>query len=193
MKGILFKSEMVRAIIADIKTETRRIGGLEEVNKNPNYWVFLGNAEKVGMPRISFAIMRNKNSISSFYFRYKYQPGDIVYVKETYLIDKIDGIYYRADAAKMEDYNPKDCKWKSAMFMPEKFSRIHLKIKSVHIKRLQYIDNNGAISEGTPDIRTPENGYDMRDCYGALWNSINKTPYSWNDNPWVAVYKFERV
>jgi len=160
MKGILFKVEMVRAILDNRKKQTRRVIK-RECELDP----------------------RNL----------KYQPGEIVYVKETYLIDEVDGIYYRADAEKMEDYDPSECKWKSAMFMPEKFSRIHLKITAVRVERLQEIDCNDAFAEGTPDKRTMQNNYDLRDCYHILWNSINKPPYSWSDNPFVAVYIFERT
>ncbi len=38
MKGILFKPEMIQAIIEGRKTVTRRLDGLKEINKGPDTW-----------------------------------------------------------------------------------------------------------------------------------------------------------
>ena len=84
-------------------------------------------------------------------------------------------------------------KWRPAMFMYRWASRIDLEITGIRVERLQDITNNDALAEGTPDIRTIENGYDMRDCFRALWDQINGKTHPWDTNPWVWVIQFKKV
>ena len=88
--------------------------------------------------------------------------------------------------------------------MPKDACRILLKCVSVHAERLQDIDEQSAINEGIERIK--EDGmlsfrsyavkYDA--CcfpivsYQTLWQKINGRD-SWNKNPFVWVYKFERI
>jgi len=72
--------------------------------------------------------------------------------------------------------------------------RITLEIVKIRMERVQEITNNDALAEGTPDLRTLENKWDLRDCYRELWNSINaKRGFGWDVNPWVWVIEFKRV
>ena len=38
MKGILFQTDMIKAIVEGRKTHTRRVSGLKEINKEPDRW-----------------------------------------------------------------------------------------------------------------------------------------------------------
>ena len=76
--------------------------------------------------------------------------------------------------------------------MPRWASRITLEITGVRVERLQDITNNDALDEGTPDLRTIENGWDMRRCFQDLWEQINGVG-SWGENPWVWVIEFKKV
>ena len=76
--------------------------------------------------------------------------------------------------------------------MPRIASRITLEITGVRVERLQDITANEALAEGTPDLRTIENGWDMKRCFQELWQSINGAD-SWASNPWVWVIEFKKV
>jgi hypothetical protein len=85
-------------------------------------------------------------------------------------------------------------KWRPSIFMPRWASRITLEVVDVRVERVQEIGNVDALKEGTPDLRTKENGWDMRDCFRSLWNTINqKRGYGWEKNPWVFVICFKRI
>lgn len=100
--------------------------------------------------------------------------------------------------------------------MPKDVCRIFLKCVSVHAERLQDIDEQSAINEGIEDmllnVDTPATAYrnymttykdlqkdhwshvanDAIESYMTLWQKINGVE-SWNENPFVWVYKFERI
>ena len=122
------------------------------------------------------------------------QIGDRLWVRESYAL--AGSLFYRADGMpdqEVLDLNPK-WHWRPSIFMPRCFSRITLEIVKIRMERVQEITNNDALAEGTPDLRTLENKWDLRDCYRELWNSINaKRGFGWDVNPWVWVIEFKRV
>lgn len=89
------------------------------------------------------------------------------------------------------------------MFCPEKYSRHKIKIISVQAKRLQDISNVDCLKEG---IKNGLNGYYIdylsekwsepslspKDSFASLIDKINSKG-TWNKNPWVWVYTFEKV
>lgn len=81
---------------------------------------------------------------------------------------------------------------KPSIHMPRWASRITLEITGVKVERLQEISNEDALSEGTPDLRTIENNWDMRRCFQSLWQDINGADL-WAANPWVWVIEFKRA
>lgn len=219
MKGIMFKSEMFQAVIDERKTQTRRLGGLEEVNKNPD--------------RVAFTGMRN-NPVSAWQFddgvtiqfkqlegihasfiydnqqifiKPRYQPGETVYLKEPYIDSKADGLIYRyRSSLEGSEYN--HFPWKNKMFMPARHARYFIEIITARPERLQNISEYDAHWEGIeyyffPDDKNEPSYYfypcnDIRDdsylnspitSFYSLWKSI-KGQKSWNKNPWVWVYQF---
>ena len=86
MKPILFNTEMVRAILGNRKTVTRR------VLKEPWY------IDDEEMSRVSgLAIHRGTNMTDGMpYPDQPYRPGDILYVRETWT-ETADGYEYKAD------------------------------------------------------------------------------------------------
>jgi hypothetical protein len=115
------------------------------------------------------------------------------------------------------------CKWRPSIHMPRWASRISLKVNNVIIERLQDISEADAIAEGIktdvwetviPYLEDPEQAAahdlgtrvfydpsnDAPDCvklsakaaFEGLWTSINGQD-SWDANPWVVAYTFERV
>lgn len=185
-KPILFKDEMVRAIIKGSKTQTRRIVKIKKEIPPPgdiqsaawNEFVFTEEQEILGFPVIHrfncpFGIV-----------------GDFLWVRETWAPDPNNetDVIYRADSW---DEWFDNIRWKPNMFMKRIHSRITLEITGIGVERLRDISNNDAWCEGVSD--SPE--YNCRALFFDLWEKINgeKEGCSVNDNPWVWRIEFVRI
>ncbi|MEY8001568.1 hypothetical protein AB8U03_15470 [Clostridium sp. Mt-5] len=202
MKPILFNTEMVKAILEDRKTSTRRIIKPQpryelrqrEIDKGTNRWNEYGK-EKV-LDKIT-------GSTWGYGRICRYQVGDILYVRETWMIqsmsnfDKRIKFMYRAQGNKdLEIRHVSDeryekllkygCKngWQPSLFMPREAARIFLKVTDIKAQRLQDITEREVLKEG---IRRYHFNMNMPDAYGdklytdpkvafqTLWNStVNK-------------------
>ncbi len=195
-KPILFNTEMVRAILDGRKTETRRavkfppgLTGSHAVGKAGKKDNMLGIMWACGIKRPP------------------YKPGDYLYVRETWNGLPADRIcpaefWYKADE---EILNPDD-KWRPSINMPKEAARIFLRVTDRKIEHLQDITEEGALAEGAINtfgfIRSPENEYaepphTAKKDFEKIWDSTikpkDRDKYGWQANPWVWVYKFERV
>lgn len=94
-------------------------------------------------------------------------------------------------------------KWRPSIHMPRWASRITLRVTAVKVERLNSISEEDAKAEGVePHPKEPEwwRSYASPDhfapsatlSFATLWESING-PGSWDANPWVAAYTFERI
>ena len=140
------------------------------------------------------------------------QPGDLLWVREAWSpigeLSECTGpadIHYRATSTEAEAAL---CEWKPSIHMPRWACRLRLRVTAVKVERLQDISEEDAIAEGIIAMRSRAGsvpitvyGYDAnaqnhspsaRDAFSFLWTSING-PGSWDVNPWVASYSFERV
>lgn len=91
--------------------------------------------------------------------------------------------------------------WQSPYFLPKEAARIFLEVTDVRVERLQDITEEQAVKEGMSYLW--ENNYFKREPYTAtdafsmLWNSTilkqDLDKYSWQANPYIWVYEFERV
>lgn len=206
---MLFKTEMVEAILNGNKTETRRI------IKFPKDY----DGEKV-FDNGSFGIKYTSNDFEDCVKRLapKINVNDIIWVRETFQItdflhlsDENYGYIYKAsENGKEWGKNSENWKWKPSLFMPKEACRIFLKVVSVHVERLHDIDEQSAINEGIlMDVKLPIADFktktlyrdyrnetagcaDARSSYMTLWQKINGKD-SWDQNPFVWVYKFERT
>lgn len=148
----------------------------------------------------------------SFGMNLPYQPGDILYVRETFVQPATHIFWYRADNA---EYT-KNILWQPSIRMPKEAARIWLKVTNVRVERLQEMKPVDVLKEGAyPDCWDCLNTYGesgSQCCYGTeeqcsqcdevmmewekLWNSTIKKSdldrYSWDANPWVWVIEFER-
>lgn len=180
IKPILFNTEMVRAILDGRKSCTRRIvkpepQGYFEVNENPVYiydtdW----NQGRITPP---------------------YQPGDILYVRETFawqpcwdcgmdaeqggceneaerrLHDKKKkhGCYMYRASCEDNEYPSADT-WHPSIHMKKDIARIWLKVTDVRVERLQEMKPVDVIKEGAyPDCWDCLNTYEesgSQCCYG---------------------------
>ena len=212
-KGIIFSTEMVKAVLDGKKTQTRRVIKGADTN-----WEFCNLNNNAAMTKVNksgeeypkevdglWATFEREGNPQFPMFKSKYQPGDILYVKEKWRTHcNFDGEYcYYAD-----DHVCKDdgCKWKSPMFMPRAAARILLRVERVGGERLQDISANDCIAEGIcpPPYYKPEyTTYEimpmtcnaLKGEYARVWNKINGKKdggaYLWVNNPWVWVYEFK--
>ena len=215
IKPILFNTEMVRAILDGKKSCTRRLIK-SQPDKNHTYPLgfVTDSTEKKEVGRFGFGIDECGGSIQ--YVKPPYQPGDFLYVRETWCL-RYDGekYFYKADKntpreeKRLIDYN--NTSWHPSIHMPKEAARIWLKVTDVRIERLQSITVEGAIREGAEGEKchhTNAGAFGCTDCMNTgwieppqvefmqIWNSTIKKSdidrYGWNANPYVWVISFEQ-
>lgn len=179
MKPILFNTEMVRAILDGRKTCTRRCikpapagdgSEPEPLITRPGYWNTWGD---------------------DMVYRQPYQPGDILWVRETF-VNADDGYHYRADATPDSEQIRKDYgyKYQPSIHMPREAARIFLRVVDVRAERLQDISDGDCEKEGFYDCSSTANGF------ACAWDNTikpaDRQQYSWDANPWVWVIEFEK-
>ncbi len=180
MKGMLFKDEMRAAVAAGTKTQTRRLGGLQLLNKEPDLWTCDGILDATGAWRF---IAEGRDAV---FVKPKYRTGETVYIKEPYAIDSGGLHYYGKD--KWEAIKPNELEWRNAMFMPEESAHYKVQITSNYCERLCGISVGDCLAEGI-QLAGRDTG-DAVTAYRKLWDSINpKIP--WSFNPWVWKYGLE--
>lgn len=177
IKPILFNTEMVRAILDGRKSCTRRLVKFLS-GENPRW---------TGYIKDGLMLYNGKNE--PCIRKAPYQPGDILYVRETWerfecwncegdergncpkepqksVFDKTCGCYmYRATD---EIYG--DARWRPSIHMPKEAARIWLKVTNVRAERLQEMKPVDVIKEGAyPDCWDCLNTYGesgSQCCYG---------------------------
>ena len=218
----LFSSPMVRSLLADTKTQTRRIVKYPHAAE-VDVWADEGNG-RWGMGVQEAGVVARMDAMFCPYG----QPGDRLWVRETWGLhahfdytswnrESIRGrtaddlalsweLAYAADATSVYDF------WRPSIHMPRWASRIDLEVTGVRVERLISISEADAVAEGAERVRgrdVPaamgggvETWRDYLDAegwvtnpvssYRTLWESING-PGSWAANPWVWVISFRRV
>ena len=191
IKPILFNGEMVRAILDRRKICTRRLvkHNVDAVLNSPYHMEHPETEDVWLIKRLC---------------RAPYDPGDILYVRETWDWDPDNEVaktyYYKADG----DLRPEGYKgmgWLPSIHMPKEAARIWLKVTDVRVERLQDITAEQILKEGiglTQDMI--ESVKEMKEhCdipFAAMWNHTLKKSdldrYGWAANPWVWVIEFER-
>jgi hypothetical protein len=187
MKGILFKPDMIQAIVEGRKTVTRRLSGLKEINKEPDRWVNI-------LPKSSasaFVLLDKKRF--GIWVKPRYQVGETVYIKEAWCESYYGKpICYKLDGK--ESPGPKGF-WRSPMLLKAEDARYFIKITDVRAERLQEINkvrHDEVLKEGYPFIyNILELNEHPETTFARYWNSINKD-YHWESNPWVWVYTFHK-
>lgn len=174
IKPILFHTEMVRAILEGRKSCTRRLVKPQPDGKNTFPLGFVTDStEKKEVGCFGFGIDECGGSIK--YVKPPYQPGDILYVRETWerfecwncdgdergncpkepkksVLNKTCGCYmYRAT-----DEISGDAKWHPSIHMPKEAARIWLKVTNVRVERLQECGEGWCIDIEKEGIATPQ-------------------------------------
>ncbi len=199
IKPILFNTEMVRAILDGRKTCTRRLVKPQPGKEYKNVFT-ISDGET-----LEWVFAEDLPSGSGVCVNPPYQPGDILYVRETWK-RAANGYYYYESWQK--DDIADIIKWKPSIHMPRKAARIWLEVTNVRVERLQEITEDECIAEGIYKSSCrgcnatfgcdvcPNEGYEEIEEFIELWNSTIKKNcldrYGWDANPWVWVVEFKR-
>jgi len=212
VKGILFKPDMIKAIVEGRKTVTRRVITFKPpVNGFGREWSCPFKTEYLDnwIFTAGFGLATQQIRVKP-----RYQVGEVVYIKEAHRYIQNDGdpydfgIQYKSDSqvkwwrdnGNLMDY-PIDEKWRSPLFLKELFARYFLKIVGVRAERVQEISEEDARAEGViPYIEDAGDGHlwspggakAYRLEFKDLWDSINKD-YPFESNPYVFRYGFNRI
>ena len=203
IRPILFRPEMIRALLAGWKTQTRR-----EVKPNPVHayaahinWRNVAYGEDNSIAQ--FTAEKVTNYMNSLVCPFG-KPGDLLWVRETFFMPPAINVKMLRDGADtwpdyiycadIDDYDADFClenKWKKkpSIFLPRAASRLTLEITDVRIQRIQEMIRGDAMEEGCP-FKNMQHGHDPLDWYADLWQSINGAG-SWDKNPWVWAITFK--
>lgn len=211
---ILFNTEMVQAILCGLKTCTRRVVKTRSKDACGFYVTKNANGSYAGVYEYDEDERMFETSLMP-----PYQPGDILYVRETWT-EECGKYYYRADydsdyldpCETLSGGYPASCRnypgcygctatstrihWHPSIHMPKEAARIWLKVTDVRVERLQEITANGIRSEGLTSMAVHCGDMEIALVEWAnVWNSTIKKSdldrYGWKANPWVWVIEFE--
>lgn len=204
-RPINFSAPMVRALLAGEKTQTRRV-----VKPQPPHGHFFHgvcicsthrNEEGKAVwaaDEISPFLRRNPHRVRSPYG----QPGDRLWVRETWMYGQGSVPIYRADTPT----KPEGQAWRSSTNIPRAASRITLEVTGVRVERLQDISESDCWAEGIEEVMYDFDDaaqIDMANRLGcciddvkplyALWWEREHGKGSWDANPWVWVVEHKRI
>lgn len=182
---ILFQAEMVRALLAGTKTQTRRA-----VKQNLDGMRLLNRFSRGGQA-VFFVPDSGTESTTPVQCAIDCpygKPGDLLWVRET--IERAKewgGLGYPADGTWLPNtawmWNRKTV---PSIHMPRWASRITLELTDVRVQCVDEISHEDALSEGCPiNCDGTPSGW-----YRHLWESINGGG-SWAENPWVWALTFK--
>lgn len=202
MNSLLMTAENGLKTYRGIKTQTRRLTGLEYPNSEP------GAFELAQQQDGKFFFNRIGAGVGGV-VTCPYRVGERRYIREPYYLYgrwKRDGktktgkpkYRFIADRSKGACYPnnppPRVCTRKSAvgwfrrpgMFMFEWAARTIVEITEVRIQRVQEIGQGDACAEGCPPVHEPYG------WFAQLWDSIHGAG-AWERNPWVWAVTMRRV
>ena len=207
LKPILFDTKMVLALLEGRKTVTRRV-----VKPQPPA---ASTVSKIGK---AYGWSRGKDSQPKYLMKQPYQPGDVLYVRETFRVDYLSNIVgsgrvrYKADGSYADIHFSADrydimrrahrMVWRSSENMPREAARIFLRVTGVRVERLQDIylidcEKEGVQLNFIQETNLVMQGILARKKFAEVWDNTikpaDRVRCGWEANPWVWVIEFERV
>jgi hypothetical protein len=196
-RGILFSRDMVHALLAGRKTQTRRLAkGLRAWDLNEAF-LLLGDSDPL--------------TLSEVEARCPYGvPGDRLYVRESWRHTAFHDMAAAVDESHVgpcyeyaADFPETTKGWKPSIHLPRRGSRILLEVTGVRVEQLNDISEADAKAEGVTIQEVDGMGcyvdYELGDgtwcnsargSFSTLWDSINGERAPWSANPWVWVVSF---
>lgn len=195
---ILFNTDMVRAILDGRKTVTRRLSKLPKYIKLQDDGLYTLFADGT-----CYENQHMEELVD--YLKPPYQPGDILYVRETWSpVFVVPRRYlYKVECKEAENL---PIKWHPSIHMPKEAARIWLKVTDVRVEQLKEcgngwclgIEKEGVVTPQSPILYINDDRYHdaLREEFQKLWDSTIKKSdidrYGWDANPLVWVIEFER-
>ena len=180
---IIFSAPMVRALLEGRKTQTRRLAW------RPAPVIAIVTE---GHPTQE---VRNPSPWQ------RVQPGDRLWVRETFAAPALMPTQYRADPPiRCGHWDGERGPWKPAIHMPRWASRLTLTVTAVRVQRLQEISEDDAQAEGIVSRVAPNGhvtwhipdlicGQSPRRAFRLLWDALHG-PTAWEANPEVVALSF---
>lgn len=215
LSPLLMKPELVAQTLLGVKTETRRLSGLDKINIEPDNFKFVNNSiDWPDMPRLAkkydrtiyYAFNQKHSNQILFVCNHNYgRVGDILWIRETwcdYNKENTDGLgpHYIHKANFLEIGNNGNFGiWKPNLHMPFAACRLFLEIIDVGLQRLQDITEEDAIREGIQKLLNSPYDTMCYRSYAVKGGGSGVFPYvsfetlwksingkeSWDNNPWV--------
>lgn len=218
---LIFRADMVRALLAGKKTQTRRVltprntyfdGGpwpQQARELEPDYrsaWVDKGPSP-AGNPgpylHLPFPELGTTHRIYP-----RQLSGDRLWVRETFrpqIQEWVPYVEFKADDGgkqitveqhkQLRNQRGGTWAWHPSIFLPRWASRISLVIERVRIERIQNISDGDVAAEGVEWGHIHEIDPTIspaQKAFRALWNEINeKRGFGWDANPFVLCFDFK--
>lgn len=203
MQGILFTEILYNRTRDDMKKQTRRTGGLEGVNNDPDEWTIVSQVLTRTNGRNIIHFTHTQKFVGET-CQAKYAIGEIIYIKEPLIVTTSGKVIYQYD----QIGDTSNVKWSNKMFMGEKYAREFLLITNITCERLFDISEDDCIAEGIEthviggkttyhdymgktrfsSLQTP------KESFFSLYAFANKrSKKKTGENPWCWKYEFERV
>lgn len=205
MKKIMFNNDfcLTQAVLAGQKTMMRRIEKptemadgytMEDVVTIFHEYSSLLNAH-------SFSLYDNEKKIGVLNPRY--QVGEIVAIAQSY-----KELYPNADFQMVGNgFMTESAGWNNKMFVRANLMKRHIRITDVKVEQLQDISDDDIMREGVWQSYDQKNLFNVSKSIGyahavAFLSARKAFAYlidmvsgegTWNRNPWVVVYTFERI
>lgn len=206
MKGICFVEPLFHKVVKGEKTQTRRIIMIQPLDDRAwRVGTLMSSTAKEDNKKIGrnhYLLLENEYSIKESdnrHFLPKYKLGEIVYLKEPYVITG-KYIIYKFGSTIGQECDKAGVKWSNKLFMPESAARYFIKITAVRAERLQDITIVDCRKEGVEICKEciPGGCLMGESCayprleYSGIIDRINGKG-TWKSNPFVWVYDFEQI
>lgn len=195
---ILFKAPMVKAILDDKKTMTRRL-----VKPQPMGGVRASPFAPSGVEDMHGREVRCPYAKERLWVKETFLHATYVSLTESgdHRMSRANLVEYVADGAQPRYLHPgvggsPYMQKRPSIFMPRWASRVNLEVVGVKVERLQDIGHEDAIAEGVEDKDAGNYGFPVTSYaignFRLLWESINGAG-SWVLNPYVWAIEFKRI
>jgi hypothetical protein len=182
---LLFSTDMVKANLEGRKTQTRRTNGLSQINESPeDIDCFYGAILIKGVNKYSGLIAGfKKPKDKEVFIKSPYgDPGDLLWVRETWTKTPDFGYAYRADMSDDSEDLRRDylkstgnewARWKPSIHMPKAASRIWAMVEEIRIERLRDISEEDAKAEGVSFLFPSDHpNHDPNNYTNYTWHGI---------------------
>lgn len=218
-RGLLLNKPLRAKVRSGEKTQTRRLNGLQKINKFPDKWIYSGINCHFNHLFVEKDWSESGRNIAecTHIIKPQYQVGDHLYLQEPYRVAPVQFVTERHRLiGRYLDNNttfnllvtePEIKRWinrkkpymkTSSRFMYKSLACTWFEVTGVRVERLQDISAADVLTEGVDQIHIDkylQHGIHKDDAHGLVfmevWNSTNNI--KWADNPWVFAYTFKGI